>query len=202
MIALPYEDGRFRCIEIDPPWRYKDRGYNGFDTVQEYRIHCPYQTMTLSDIELMGDEINRVANREHGCHLWLWTTKDFLPDAFDLIFGWGWEYKQLITWVKCSKAEVPTYGMGYWLRNACEYLILAVNRTKKNRPLCATTTPNYIFSVPDGGAFFASRDRHSKKPDSSYEMIRNNSPEPRLSIFQRSEREGFECWGNEMEASA
>lgn len=189
-IALPYEAGLFRAIEIDPPWQYRDRGFNGYDTVQEYRIHCPYPTMGLDELAAMGPELARVANER--CHLWLWTTKDFLPDGFALLDAWGgWKFKQLFTWIKTSQVSGKlTYGMGYWCRNACEYLILAVNETKGNRPLAATTTPNYIL---------APRAKHSAKPEAAYDLIRANSAEPRLSIFQRSAREGFECWGNEME---
>ena len=188
MIHLPYPDSTFQAIEIDPPWQYKSRGYNGFETVQKYRIHCPYPLMSLPEIEAMGPEINRVATDK--AHLWLWVTKDFLPDGFDLLNSWGWQYKQIFTWLKTTKAGVPSYGMGYWCRNACEYLILAVNATKGNRPLAATTTPNYILA-PKGG--------HSAKPEAAYDLIRANSPGPRLSIFQRTHREGFSCWGNQLE---
>lgn len=186
-ISLPYKDNLYRCIEIDCPWQYKDRGYNGFDTVQKYRIHCPYPTMSQWELSQMGPEINRVANER--CHLWMWTTKDFMADALGLIRLWGWEMKQIFTWLKTRKDGGLTYGMGYWCRNACEYLILAVSQTRENRPLAATTTPNYIL---------APRANHSAKPEAAYEMIRANSPEPRLSIFQRTPREGFECWGNEL----
>lgn len=187
-ILLPYPSSQFRAIEMDPPWQYKDRGYNGYDTVQEYRIHCPYPTMSLEELAAMGPEINRVAAER--CHLWMWTTKDFLPDSFDLIKAWGWQFKQVFTWIKTSqKTGNLTYGMGYWCRNATEFLILSVNHTKGNRPLAATTTPNYIL---------APRANHSAKPEAAYDMIRANSPEPRLSIFQRTPRAGFECWGNEL----
>jgi N6-adenosine-specific RNA methylase IME4 len=191
VITFPYETGRFRAIEIDPPWRYKDRGYNGHDTVQKYRIHCPYPTMSLEEIEAMGAEINRVAAPV--AHLWLWTTKDWLEDSFALLRAWGWTFKQIVTWVKTTKAGKPTYGMGHWMRNGCEYMLFAVNEPKNNFPLARTTTPNHLHA-PRGG--------HSAKPEAAYDMIRANSPEPRLSIFQRSAREGFECWGNEMEETA
>ena len=81
--------------------------------------------------------------------------------------------------------------MGHWLRNGTEFLLLAVNTKRGNLPLKRTTTPNYLLAPRLG---------HSVKPPAAYEMIQQNSPGPRLSIFQRSSRDGFECWGNEMEA--
>ena len=182
---------RYRCIEIDPPWQYKDKGYNGHETVQKYRIHCPYPTMSLPHIWLMGNAINSLADER--CHLWMWTTKDFLAAALLLIESWGWDFKQMFTWIKTTKDGKPTYGMGYWGRNGCEYLLFAVNKSKDNRLLEATTTPNYFFA-PNLG--------HSVKPDIAYEIIRRNSLGPRLSIFQRTHREGFDCWGNQMKPMA
>lgn len=218
-VVLPYEDKYFSCIEKDDPWCYKrNKGYNGFDTVQEYRINCPYETMSLEELQELGDEINRVAAPK--CHLWQWTTKDFLFDALAMIRDWGWQEKQIITWVKTtdgiprgakrlkgfSRQEIdsaervmqaygipglPLCGMGHWLRNATEFLILAVNDPRQNRPACATTDLNVIF---------APRRRHSEKPAEAYDLIRRNSPGPRLSMFQRTARDGFSCWGNQMEA--
>lgn len=46
--------------------------------------------------------------------------------------------------------------------------------------------------------FFAQRTGHSVKPDFAYRLIRDNHDGPRISIFQRTKRAGFECWGNEM----
>ena len=217
-IELPFGENYARAIEIDPPWQYKDCGYNGFDSVQKHRIHCPYPTMSLPEIWAMGSEINRVASEN--CHLWTWTTKDFMEASLELVRSWGWETKQIFTWIKTTNGfsrnhsgmrgfsgeqieeaspvleamglpGKPKYGMGSWGRNGCEYLILAVNNSKKSNSLlpAKNTIPNYFFAPTAG---------HSAKPEKAYDLIKSLSPGPRLSIFQRTEREGFECWGNEM----
>lgn len=184
-VVLPF-DGPFKTIEVDFPWAYRDRGYNGFATVQRYRIHCNYPTLSVADAHAMAGEIKRVVAKD-GCHLWFWTTKDFLEESFDIIRAWGFTYKQIFTWVKTTKAGKPTYGMGHWGRNGVEFLLFGT--TKGMRLQEATTTPNY---------FFAPRMGHSVKPEAGYSLIRANSPTPRLSLFQRTPREGFTCWGNEL----
>lgn len=190
MLELPFPYAEFACVEADPPWQYRDRGYNGFETVQRYRIHCPYPTMSVSEILAMAHEVRRV--RAVFAHLWLWATKDFLHDAFHIMEEWGFQYRQTFTWVKCNKSGQPSYGMGYWGRNGCEFLLLGTS-APAFKLLDGRRTPNYIL---------APRGRHSAKPEAAYEIIRRNSPGPRLSLFQRTPREGFTCWGNQLQEAA
>lgn len=190
MIELPYAYREFACIEADVPWQYKDRGYNGRETVQRYRIHCPYPTMPLAEIKAMGFEVRRVT--AVFAHLWLWTTKDFLRDAFDVMEEWGFSYRQTFTWLKTTKKGAPTYGMGCWGRNGTEFLLLGTTSGSYKLREYATT-PNYILAPRTG---------HSAKPEAAYDLIRRNSPGPRLSLFQRTPREGFTCWGDQLREEA
>lgn len=43
--------------------------------------------------------------------------------------------------------------------------------------------------------------KHSKKPDYFYQMIESISVGPRLEMFARDEREGWDAWGNEIKNS-
>lgn len=40
---------------------------------------------------------------------------------------------------------------------------------------------------------------HSRKPDSFYEILRTNTPEPRIDIFARYRHFGFDSYGNEVQ---
>ncbi|KKK75070.1 hypothetical protein LCGC14_2877400, partial [marine sediment metagenome] len=33
-----------------------------------------------------------------------------------------------------------------------------------------------------------------------YELLESNTPEPRLELFARHKREGWDCWGNEVDS--
>lgn len=186
-LCLP--DFSVSCIEADNPWAYRDLNMNGFEQVKKYRLHPRYPTLSLPALWLMNASLSRLAAPK--CHLWTWTTKDMLPFTFALYESWGWLYKQMYTWVKVYEGTMnPRCGGGYWGRNSCEYLLFFVNTSKGNRPLNATRERNVIHApIPNG--------EHSAKPDEFYELIRRNSGGPRVSLFQRSHREGFIPWGNE-----
>ncbi len=190
---LPFPDNYARTFNVDVPWAYKDKGFNGFEQVQKYRTHCPYPTMSLTQVkEEVGREVNRV--RQEHAQLWFWTTKDFLKESFDIIEHWGFLYKQTFVWVKTKKSdpESPVMGMGHWGRNCCEFLLLAVTKGSKLKDVGLRNRSRLLT------AHYVPREGHSRKPDYFYEMIAENSDGPRLSIFERSEREGFESFGDQL----
>lgn len=208
----------FATIEADFPWQYNDCGYKGWQDVKAYRIHPSYPKMPLENVDLSFPELSRVAD-PLGCHGWFWVTKDFLPYIFPLLAKHGWHFKQIFTWIKTNKQNQPSYGMGYWGRNACEFLIFAIrlNQFRKSAPQIPfnkirTTTPNTIFAEDiyqdlcmeelftndHGHHLMLPKSYHSAKPDKAYELMAALSPGPRLSIFQRAPREGWKCFGWEM----
>ena len=42
--------------------------------------------------------------------------------------------------------------------------------------------------------------RHSQKPEESFGLIEKVSPPPRLELFARGNRPGWDAWGNECES--
>ncbi|GAG49785.1 unnamed protein product, partial [marine sediment metagenome] len=71
--------GIYDVIVIDPPWPIKkiDRD------VAPNQVEFEYPTMTVN--EVMGLEIPAADD----CHLFLWTTHKYLPDAFRILDFWG-----------------------------------------------------------------------------------------------------------------
>ena len=55
----------------------------------------------------------------------------------------------------------------------------------------------YDLDFPEGELAERLVREHSSKPDSFYDLVREVSPEPRIDIFSRELREGFEQYGNE-----
>jgi N6-adenosine-specific RNA methylase IME4 len=47
--------------------------------------------------------------------------------------------------------------------------------------------------------FSAKVREHSRKPDVFYDLVREVSPGPRLDVFSREKREGFDQYGNEVD---
>ena len=106
--------------------------------------------------------------------------------ALAVMSAWGFSYKSLITWIK----DRP--GTGYWVRNRVELLLIG---TRGSVPAPAPgEQPPQVVEAPRG--------RHSEKPDVFAEMIERLFPNvPRLEMFARRARDGWECWGNEAPAT-
>jgi len=114
--------------------------------------------------------------------LFLWSTNPHLPDALQVIEAWGFEYKTNIVWVK-DKA-----GLGFIVRGQHEVLLIAT-RGDFPAPLPAVRPPSVIT---------APRREHSRKPDEAYEVIERMYPDlPKIELFARGAREGWEAWGNQ-----
>lgn len=171
--ALP-APGRYRCIVIDPPWPMPK-------IEREVRPRqgsvLDYPTMSLEEIEALP--IGSLA-AEDGCHIYLWTTHKFAPVAFDLLEAWGFNYEHILTWIK------PT-GITPYSRQYTTELVLFGRMG--SLPLERLGGPLH-FSAPAVG--------HSVKPEAFYDQIRLESPEPRVDMFARKPRNGFDVWGNEV----
>lgn len=174
----PPPTGKYKCIVIDPPWPVEKIER---DVRPNQGQQLDYPTMTLEQIKALP--ISDLAY-EDGCHLYLWTTHKFLPDAFELVKAWGFHYQCLMTWVK------PTGMTPYsWMYNT-EHVLFArrgsLDLSKLGMKL----------------AFEAPVTVHSAKPDVFYERVLAASIEPRIEMFARKEREGFYAWGNEIGRAA
>ncbi len=171
---------RYRTIVADPPWHYDAKPVGGtqpgtFGEAQEF----PYPTMTLGQIAALP--VADLAHRD--CVLWLWTTNRYLPDAFTLISWWGFTYKQTLVWGKNNPQPVGSVAP-----SAAEFLLAA----RRGRPKTQMAFPSSVIVTPRPSAR-----RHSTKPDCWMDYIEETSPAPRLELFARRQRLGWDTWGNE-----
>lgn len=82
-------------------------------------------------------------------------------------------------------------GMGYHARSRHEHLLIA----KKGTPAVPepSNRPPSIFEYP--------RSNHSAKPLECYDMIESMYPDlPKVELFCRTPREGWNVWGFEADA--
>lgn len=171
--------GPYKTILADPPW---PQGFSG-----KYREHgmaekLSYPTMGVEEIKALpvGD------HAALGCHLWLWTTNEFLRAGFDVMEAWGFKYLAPIVWVKPS-------GIGNYFIHRTQIILFGYKQR------CVFARKRYVPNV-----FFAKDGFHSRKPKESYDLIESISPEPRLEMFARpispmfQKIAGWDTWGNEM----
>jgi len=117
---------------------------------------------------------------EH-CHLWMWATNNHLPDALWLIGTLGFTYKTNAVWAK------DRIGLGQYLRGQHELLLFA---TRGSGVSVRTQRKNLstLITAPVRG--------HSRKPEQAYDLIEARSVGPRLEMFARHPRSGWDSWGN------
>ena len=137
----------------------------------------PYPTMSIT--EICSLPIGDIAADD--CHLWLWTTNQHLPDGFRVMESWGFRYLAPIHWIKPS-------GVGNWFVHRTQTVLFGYRR--KCRFDLARYKPNILTT--------GSPKRHSEKPDEAYALIESISSEPRLELFARRKRHGWQAWGNEV----
>ena len=113
------------------------------------------------------------------CHLWLWVTNNFLEAGLWVIKYLGFRYVTNMAWVK------DRMGLGQYLRGQHELCLFAV-RGNAIMP-DVRNTPSVVVCP---------RGEHSHKPQIAYDAIAKVSPAPRLDVFARHRRPGFDAWGD------
>jgi N6-adenosine-specific RNA methylase IME4 len=166
-------DHRYPVILADPPWKFH---LYGPDYDRSAERHYP----VMETEEICALAVADIATPD--AVLFMWTTAAHLPDALRVLEAWGFEYVTNVVWIKDS------LGLGHWVRNQHELLIVA-RRGDMPSPAPADRPPSVIH---------APRREHSRKPDEAYEVIERMYPGlPRIELFARRARPGWDAWGNE-----
>lgn len=171
-LAIKPPEGKYRTIVIDPPWDMEriQMENRTFD-----KESFDYPTMSLDEIK----DFKLPAHEE--CHLWLWTTQKYLRPSFDLLDAWDFTYLATFVWHKNGGFQpvgLPQFN--------CEFVLLA---RKGGQPFIETKQFFTCFNAP--------RREHSRKPDEFYDVVKRVCPEPRIDIFSREDRDGYDVWGLE-----
>lgn len=173
---------RYQTIVADPPWEYHD----GFTTQSrsagkwkgdDRRYYLNYETMSVDAIAALP--VRDLADDD--CRLFLWTTNRHLPSAFSIVRDWGFWYRQALVWHKLDG------NMGGSVAPcSAEFLIVA------------TLGHPAVLSKWDTAVIrHATAKQHSRKPDVFLDLAEAVSPAPRLELFARRQRLGWDTWGNE-----
>lgn len=152
-------------------------------------------------------------------HLWLWGTEEALRNGWlvECCRKWGFEDKALWPWTKLtknplSKKQLKMYrnrewpiieykgklhglvwANGYYSRVTNEYLLLGIrgdnitihDERQRHRQIIAPWTGE-----------------HSEKPEDSYRLIENYSPNDAIELFAREQHSSkWKVWGKQAEGS-
>ncbi|MBB4277045.1 MT-A70 family methyltransferase [Rhizobium mongolense] len=168
---------RFPIIYADPPWQF---GVRSEVTGREKSAENHYPTMPTGAICDLFAEIGSPAKAD--AVLFLWATNPMLPDALRVMEAWGFTYVHHWIWDK------EAVGTGYWGRDRHELLLIG-KKGNPVAPLPGTQFPT-VHRERKGG--------HSAKPWHFAERIEALYPGiPKLEMFCRTPRDGWEAWGYE-----
>lgn len=181
---------RYRTIVADPPWPIewsvgKTTAGKSSGSVRTYNKKAlPYSTMTVGDMAALDVE----SLSQDDAHLFMWTLDRFVMDgsASTVCRAWGFEpLPQMIVWNK------PNAGLGRILRPAHELIMVGRRGAARLNEISARTVQEWQQVYENGSK------KHSAKPDGSFDFIESLSEGPRLEMFSRRGRLGWDSWGDE-----
>jgi N6-adenosine-specific RNA methylase IME4 len=182
---------RYACILADPPWHFRARTalqVGNWTSRRDAERH--YAVMGVEDIKALP--VRGIAGKD--AHLWLWTTGPCLQQAFEVIEAWGFRYSGVgFTWVKLKRSYdarqlrvLPTaeadlhVGLGLTTRKNTEFCLLA---RRGNAHRNAKDVREVIMAPVR---------EHSRKPDEQYARIERYCDGPRVELFARQRRPGWD----------
>ena len=189
---LPYAGVEpYRCVAMDPPW--PERGGGGRGAQNHYDL---MKVPDIIDLVVASPPIARVAGEAIA---WVWVTDTYLRGGLDLLDALGFRYVRCMVWVKLRSGEGAPHtrlqtSLGQYMRSGHELCLLGV-RGKDMRPPPEDRVPSVVFAPRVKNQ--RGQDRHSAKPPEAFAVFERVSPGPRVEMFARAERPGWDVWGNE-----
>ena len=164
---------KYKVVYADPPWHFKTRSKAG----QKRSPSSKYCTMSLDEIAALP--ISSIADNA-----------PLIGRAERIMNSWGFELVSTgFNWVKMTKSlpQRPKLGCGYYTRKQSELCLLG-RRGKPKRP----------NSKGVGEVILAPPREHSRKPDEVYDRIERMYDGPKVELFARGVRPGWDCFGDEL----
>jgi len=185
----------YGAIAIDPASRFKS--YTAIQSQNpSSRRDNERHYRTMSFAELAALPVKELA-APTGCHLFLWTSGPFLPQALKLIEAWEFKFStRAFTWLKTKRAwdghsplaesDFPV-GLGLTVRHQTEIVLLA------RRGNCRRRRKDVRELI------LAPRREHSRKPDEFYCRVEMYCDGPFVDLFARERRPGWDVYGDEVD---
>lgn len=171
--TIPFPNKKYRTIIMDVPWPIEPM------VLKKHQLSVPYKTMSLEEISRLP--IPHLA--DDNCVLFFWTTQSFLPDSFPLLEKWGFKYYCCLTWDKVS-------GLTHQgVFRSTEFVLLAY------KGKLTESIKQIGKAIPC--LFRESKGRHSQKPEKFDNIVRLATYEPRLDMFARVRKLGFDSFGDD-----
>ena len=163
---------QYKTVLLDPPWCECGGGKIKRGADRHYSL------MTTAEIFSYCKKIV-VPQLAFDCHLYLWVTNNFLEEGIRLLNEMGFRYITTLVWVK------DKFGLGQYFRGQHELVLFGVRGDF------------YSGSRKESTLIKGLRRKHSEKPHHLYTKIEAVSKPPRLEVFGRHGREGWDVMGDQ-----
>lgn len=167
---------KYKTILIDPPWPEHGAGRWKCSAERHYKLMSVWEIRRLLIEELIDK--HKIGNP---CHCYLWVTNNYLPGGIKVLESIGFRYITNLVWVKGKH-----FGIGRYFRGQHELCLFGVIGKQMTLERSLRTVINEKVRG------------HSRKPRKMYELIEKASLPPRLEMFAREKREGWDAWGLEV----
>lgn len=189
MTDLPFPEGKFPVILMDPPWSYK--GWAGQESTPHRRKKDHYSVQGLPWLKSLP--LADLAD-PRGCAAIVWIVDTHVDQGIEMMQHHGFDYQTLaFVWRKLTKHGKVNFGMGKYTRKNVE---LAYLFTRGGNPPIISHGVRQLIETTE--IIDAKVREHSRKPDEQYERIEALFKGPYLELFAREEHPGWTSWGNEV----
>ena len=176
-------NNEYGLILADQPWKQAKGGKKKVRPVSS-GTELDYPVCSLEEIKEHLTQATSLASGDS--ILFLWTIDKYLFQAQQIAEELGYKLHARMIWNKVT--GIPA---AFTVRYGHEYLLYMYKG--KLIPV-ATEERGKIHTV-----FTEKVEKHSKKPEISYEIIQRLYPNlKKLELYARQERSNFDCWGNEV----
>jgi len=168
-------DRLYQVIYADPPWRFQNWSIGELAKRGEKWGRANGRPIydCMSTTEIASLPVHRLAAPD--CILFLWATYPKLPDALQVIAGWGFTYKTVaFTWVKQRGHGRFHSGLGYWVRQNPEICLLA---TRGHPKRVSKRVQNLVIAKL--------REHSAKPPEIRQRIVELCGDVPRIELFAR-----------------
>lgn len=167
----------FAAVMADPPWPFGDKlPGNKRGAAKHYKLLDMPAICRFPLPPIAEDAV-----------LFLWRVASMPQEALEVVRAWGFTPKTEIVWRKTTKFGKRAFGMGRIVRAEHETCLIAT----RGRPQIQSKKVRSTFDAVVGV--------HSAKPEAIYEIIESLYPGPYLSVFDRRERDGWTCVGDQVD---
>lgn len=187
----------YGVIYADPPWGYETWG-RGVVVPQKNTDPDAQHYPTMPTEEMARLPVAQLAKND--CALLMWSTSSHTPQAFWLAEQWGFRFaSKAFTWAKLNKrwANVEDDGPG----NPSLWFMGMGHGTRRNTEDCWLFTRGNPKRMDRGvrELIVSPIREHSRKPDETIDRIERLFAGPYCELFARTNRPGWDSWGNETE---